>query len=693
MTELLLEESKSTVRVKLWEFELEDFDEDVIPLLRLVWEVNNNMKRRDVEFEARRLLNSPETIPPQFQHPKIISQAHKYAKSLTEQHQQIRSSKLLCPREVVMEVVPKVVQGFWLPPPNTSFNMPSKQLSKMAVGVTKAVEDRVSTTLPSMLLQVSFSRFIRNDVVLSIQEKVRQGYTKDVLVKMLNCFSAKVLKTISDVAAAEICVLFQPQTHTKVPPNLKPREDCTQPADVVDLAEAKTSSAVMTPPPAPPTLATTPANTGLDEAEEQSMPNSEPDFAVVPAPPLPLTPAAQPSVTASVLQSSVPSSEPDSAVATTPVITTVQDDQTASAEPPDNFIVHNGFNNSLDNTEEEPTSSPQPDSSALSPPPAPLTLITTPANTGLDEAEEQPVPSSEPDSAVATTPVITTVQDDQIASAEPPDNFVVPNGLNKSLEEAEEEPTSSLKPDSSALSPPPAPLTLITTPANTGLDEAEEQSMPSSEPDSAVATTPAVPVSPADESPVISAVQDDLTASAESPSNSSIHNGLNNSLDEAEEEPTSSPQPDSSALSPPPAPLTLATTPANTGLDEAEEQPMLSPESAVIPPPPAPLTPSPEPPVNAANNPNTQGPTFSPEPDSTFVIAPPPPVTPPADESPAISAVQDDLIFMQQPVRVDESFTTTTEVKKTKRRRFSRFFGWLRKNICCCFLSEDTEAE
>ncbi|XP_050932065.1 uncharacterized protein LOC108887413 [Lates calcarifer] len=487
MTELLLEESKSTVRVKLWEFELEDFDEDVIPLLRLVWEVNNNMKRRDVEFEARRLLNSPETIPPQFQHPKIISQAHKYAKSLTEQHQQIRSSKLLCPREVVMEVVPKVVQGFWLPPPNTSFNMPSKQLSKMAVGVTKAVEDRVSTTLPSMLLQVSFSRFIRNDVVLSIQEKVRQGYTKDVLMKMLNCFSAKVLKTISDVAAAEICVLFQPQTHTKMPPNLKPREDCTQPADVVDLAEAKTSSAVMTPPPAPPTLAIT-------------------------------------------------------------------------------------------------------------------------ANTGLDEAEEQPVPSSELDSAVATTP--------------------------------------------------------------------------------------AAPVSPADESPVISAVQDDLTASAESHSNSSIHNGLNNSLDEAEEEPTSSPQPDSSALSPPPAPLTFATeTPANTGLDEAEEQPVLSPESAVIPPPPAPLTPSPEPPVNAANTPKTQGPTFSPEPDSTFVIAPPPPVTPPADESPAISAVQDDLIFMQQPVRVDESFTTTTEVKKTKRRRFSRFFGWLRKNICCCFLSEDTEAE
>ncbi|GLD62656.1 leucine-rich repeat extensin-like protein 5 [Lates japonicus] len=61
-----------------------------------------------------------------------------------------------------------------------------------------------------------------------------------------------------------------------------------------------------------------------------------------------------------------------------------QDDQTASAEPPDNFIVHSGLNNSLDNTEEEPTSSLKPDSSVPPSPPAPLTLTTeTPSNIGL----------------------------------------------------------------------------------------------------------------------------------------------------------------------------------------------------------------------------------------------------------------------------------------------------------------------
>ncbi|KAG8001009.1 hypothetical protein GBF38_001124 [Nibea albiflora] len=118
-------------------------------------DVNISMKMSDIEFEVRRLLSTPGAVPPHFQHPKIIRQARMYAKILTEQQQKDSESKLLCPLEVVLEVVPKVLQGFWLPPPNTSFNMPSQQLSKMAVGVTKEVQDRVSKTLSSMLLQAT----------------------------------------------------------------------------------------------------------------------------------------------------------------------------------------------------------------------------------------------------------------------------------------------------------------------------------------------------------------------------------------------------------------------------------------------------------------------------------------------------------------------------------------------------------
>ncbi|KAE8281651.1 hypothetical protein D5F01_LYC20647 [Larimichthys crocea] len=222
------------------------------PLLQLVWEVNNSMKMRAIEFEARRLLISPEAVPPHFQHPKIISQALKYAGILTEQQQKGPKSKVLCPMEV--------------------------QLSKMAVGVTKAVQDRVSKALSSMRLQATFSSSIRDNMVLSIQEKVRQGYPQDVLVKRLNSFAAEVLNTITDVAVREICALFQPRT----------------------------PQAVQTPSDEPP--AQTTIQNFFDRSLDETEP--EPDSAVVSTLPCPLT-------TSDELPAHTASPEPDSAVVST----------------------------------------------------------------------------------------------------------------------------------------------------------------------------------------------------------------------------------------------------------------------------------------------------------------------------------------------------------------------------------------
>ncbi|KAI3361453.1 hypothetical protein L3Q82_013624, partial [Scortum barcoo] len=280
ISQFLVEESKSTLRVQLWEFELEDYDIDVRPLLRMVWEVNTSMKMRDIEFEARRQLNFPEAAPPQ--HPKIISQAQISAKSLTEQQQEARGPKLLNPREVVIEVVPKVMQGFWLPPPTTFLNMPSQQLSTMAVGVTKAVEDQGRHCLcPPSSVKVPFSRSIRDNLVLSIQEKkVRQGHTQEVLVKKLNRFATEVLNIIAEIAAREICALFQPQTHTSI-----------QPA-VSEQVQQPTSAAVF-PPPAPLTPhAEPPASIGFNPPAEQPTTGLELKSAVTPAPSMSYDPSS-----------------------------------------------------------------------------------------------------------------------------------------------------------------------------------------------------------------------------------------------------------------------------------------------------------------------------------------------------------------------------------------------------------------
>lgn len=81
-TDLLVEESKSSLRMQL----LGNFDEeDAKPHLKLVGELNSSMQKRDrrIKFEARRLLDYPETMHPSFQHPKIINQAQNHAGRLS----------------------------------------------------------------------------------------------------------------------------------------------------------------------------------------------------------------------------------------------------------------------------------------------------------------------------------------------------------------------------------------------------------------------------------------------------------------------------------------------------------------------------------------------------------------------------------------------------------------------------------
>ncbi|XP_077384424.1 uncharacterized protein LOC144023038 isoform X2 [Festucalex cinctus] len=201
MIELLMEETNKSLRIKLWEFEVEECFE---AYTKLAFEVNTSMKMRDIEFEAKRLLNSPEMVPPQLKHPEIISKAERFAGNLKQQ--ETTSTKLLTLYEIVVEVLPKVLQGFWFSPPKTPFSMPSLYLSKMAVGVTQAVLDFIS--LPySMQISINFSNLMRDNLVLSIKDKVRQAFPLGNLANNIPSFQPELLKTITHVAVEEICPL------------------------------------------------------------------------------------------------------------------------------------------------------------------------------------------------------------------------------------------------------------------------------------------------------------------------------------------------------------------------------------------------------------------------------------------------------------------------------------------------------
>lgn len=104
--------------------------------------------------------------------------------------------------------------------------MPFQRLSPVAVGLTKAALDWVSTALFAGQ-QVTFSCSIRDGMVQSIHEKVKQMYPQNpqVLRKKLNSFETNVLSIIAETAAREIYDLFEPQKDIGTP-------------DVVDGADA-----------------------------------------------------------------------------------------------------------------------------------------------------------------------------------------------------------------------------------------------------------------------------------------------------------------------------------------------------------------------------------------------------------------------------------------------------------------------
>ncbi|XP_039641980.1 proteoglycan 4 isoform X3 [Perca fluviatilis] len=494
MTDLLVEQSKATVRVQLWEFELEDFDEeDAKPLLMLVWEVINSMKMRDIEFEARRLLQSPEDIPPCFQHPKLVNLAQEYGRSLTQQLQSAPSSKLLGPRDVVMEVLPKVLQGFWLPPPSTFLNMPSQQLSEMAVGVTKFVLDRVSTALSTVHHRVNFSRSIRDSMVLSIQETVRQMYPQDVLRRGLNCFAAEVLNTIVDAAVKEVLVLFQSQTDTHVPANSSTKNDCTQHTQVGDLNEEP----------------------GLEEDGE---PIQDPESSVLFSPPTPLTPNAEPAANIfldeTVSFASIPRLEADSAV-----VPALPSSVLPTDEPLAITVIQDGLTISQIEPAEQFT--PETDVAEVSSPPLPLTPATEhPVTTSvLDSNNMNEKTTRKPDSSAEPTVTASALNSEDLSEkmTREPDS-VLASAPTPTVTPADEPPTITVVQDGLTISQiepaeQPAPKANFATSALNSEDLSEQVTR---EPDSVAATAPTPTVTPADEPPTITVskvVQDGLTIS------------------------------------------------------------------------------------------------------------------------------------------------------------------------------------
>lgn len=142
--------------------------------------------------------------------PKLLSMFSKYLEILKEKQQETQTSRLLSPQEVGIEVVPRVLQGFWEHPPYPLLNLASQSLSKLSTCVTKATLDQVSNTPRAMESKAIFSRSMRDDMVQTILAEIREKHPDDTVLNN-TANHTTLLTTIADVATNHICKILQPQ--------------------------------------------------------------------------------------------------------------------------------------------------------------------------------------------------------------------------------------------------------------------------------------------------------------------------------------------------------------------------------------------------------------------------------------------------------------------------------------------------
>ncbi|XP_028314841.1 zonadhesin-like [Gouania willdenowi] len=141
---------------------------------------------------------------------------------------------------MVLDVVPKVLQGLWVPKPRLFLTMPSMKLDKMAVGVTKGVEDGVLAALGSTTHEVNMSHSTRDEMITSIIKTLYEAYPEDIWRKMLNSFSPQLLHHVVEVTAEQITTLFRPRGNQEDTMSL-PEEPTNFLEELTSLPEEPTS--------------------------------------------------------------------------------------------------------------------------------------------------------------------------------------------------------------------------------------------------------------------------------------------------------------------------------------------------------------------------------------------------------------------------------------------------------------------
>lgn len=162
-----------------------------------------------------------------------------YVEILKDKQQEPQNTKLLTAQEVVIEVVPCVLQGFWELPLCPLLNMALQSWPHQGHSGSR-LQNCHSTES-----QFIFSRSIRDDMVQSILREIREEYPQEILLNNIANFAPVLLKMIADVAKNLVSNIFKPPSSLPmfhVLPNEEPLSECLQMSDILPNEEPPSDS-------------------------------------------------------------------------------------------------------------------------------------------------------------------------------------------------------------------------------------------------------------------------------------------------------------------------------------------------------------------------------------------------------------------------------------------------------------------
>ncbi|XP_031660437.1 uncharacterized protein LOC116357429 [Oncorhynchus kisutch] len=185
----------------------------------LTWEVNTQLRMRDVEHEAftelatdlSQAINSLDfTADLSYLNPEVCDEVVRALKSISQSLAFQPYSELCCPSKVVVDIVSRLLQALWSCQMESPCDQSSMALSDMSVTIVLAVVENLSRVLKAPpVAQVFYSRSTGVRMVHSLNRKIQCLNSPEDLRRALFTQSSTLISTIIEAVSTKVQRLFE----------------------------------------------------------------------------------------------------------------------------------------------------------------------------------------------------------------------------------------------------------------------------------------------------------------------------------------------------------------------------------------------------------------------------------------------------------------------------------------------------